>query len=108
MPIAKLALIVATIAILFLGPWLMDRALVVYSSCTLAVQIMSLPQHLQGGTTLSGNFYVLPDWFVCTNTIMCMMRLLSFRMHIAINDKFGSSKWHFFLKPADNTYLLPS
>ena len=97
MSVAKVALNVVTIAILFVRPWLMDQALVVYSHCTLAAHIMSLPRHLRGGTTLSGNLCILLDQPICTNTIMCLMRLLSFRMHTAITDEFGSSK-QFLLK----------
>ena len=43
--------------------------------------------------TLSGNLHILLDWPICANTVMCITRLLSFRMHTAINDKLGSSKW---------------
>ena len=47
MPIAKVALTVATIAIIFVGPWLMGQASVVYPYCTLAV-------HKISATTLTG------------------------------------------------------
>ena len=37
MSVAEVALLVAMIVILLVGPWLMDRTLVTYSQCTIAV-----------------------------------------------------------------------
>ena len=41
--IAEVSLSIANIVILFLGPWVMDQALVMYSWCILAVYVMLLP-----------------------------------------------------------------